>query len=157
MKFLTIMTVFLATALMSQELKIKAEQFDGDDKTGVSVFQGKVNIIKANDELNASKVTVYTDVAHQPTKYIAEGNVSFNIETEEGALYQGVAEKVIYMPNIKEYHFFTNVHLKQIDEKKEIIGDEVVLKTIEGKAYAKGANKEPVIMIFKLPKDKEKK
>nr|WP_321265607.1 lipopolysaccharide transport periplasmic protein LptA [uncultured Sulfurimonas sp.] len=156
MKFLTLMTIFLASSLISQELKIKANQFDADEKTGVSVFQGEVNIIKANDELNASIVTVYTDAKHQPTKYIAQGDVSFHIETKEGALYQGVAGKVIYMPNIKEYHFFTNVHLKQLDENKEIIGDEVVLKTIEGKAYAKGVDKEPVIMIFKIPKEEEK-
>lgn len=155
MKFLTIMTIFLASALVAQELRIKANQFDGDEKTGVSVFQGKVNIIKGNDELNATKVTVYSDAQHQPTKYIAEGDVSFNIETKKGSLYQGVAGKVIYMPILKEYHFFRDVHLKQIDEKKEIIGDEVVLKTIEGKAYARGATKEPVIMIFKMPQEKK--
>lgn len=157
MKFLTIMTMFLASALISQELRIKANQFDADEKTGVSVFQGKVNIIKGNDELNATKVTVYADAQHKPIKYIAEGDVSFNIETKKGSLYQGVAGKVIYMPLIKEYHFFRDVHLKQIDEKKEIIGDEVVLKTIEGKAYARGATKEPVIMIFKMPDEKEEK
>jgi lipopolysaccharide export system protein LptA len=157
MKFLTIMTIFLASSLISQELKITANQFDADEKTGISVFQGKVNIIKGNDELNATKVTVYTDVEHEPTKYIAQGDVSFNIETKKGSLYQGVAGKVIYKPAIKEYHFFRDVHLKQIDEKKEIIGDEVVLKTIEGKAYAKGATKEPVIMIFKMPDEKEEK
>jgi lipopolysaccharide export system protein LptA len=157
MKFLTIMTIFLASTLISQELKIKADQFDADEKTGISVFRGKVNIIKGNDELNATKVTVYTDVKHQPTKYIAEGDVSFNIETKKGSLYQGVAGKVIYQPTIKEYYFFRDVHLKQVDEKKEIIGDEVVLKTIEGKAYARGAKKEPVIMIFKMPDEKEEK
>jgi lipopolysaccharide export system protein LptA len=155
MKLLTIITIFLASTLISQELRIKANQFDADEKTGVSVFQGKVNIIKGNDELNATKVTVYADAKHQPTKYIAEGDVSFNIETKKGSIYKGVAEKVIYIPIIKEYHFFTNVHLKQINEKKEIIGDEVVLKTIEGKAYARGVAKEPVIMIFKMPKEKE--
>ncbi|MDA3908372.1 MAG: lipopolysaccharide transport periplasmic protein LptA [Sulfurimonas sp.] len=155
MKFLTIMTIFLASALISQELKIKANQFNADEKTGISIFKGEVNIVKGNDELNATKVTVYTDTQHQPTKYIAEGNVSFNIETKKGSLYEGVAGKVIYLPTIKEYHFFTDVHLKQIDERKEIIGDEVVLKTIEGKAYAKGATKEPVIMIFKMPEEKE--
>jgi lipopolysaccharide export system protein LptA len=157
MKFLTtIVTLFLASSLISQELKIKANQFDADEKTGVSIFTGEVNAIKGNDELNASKVTVYTDIKHQPTKYVAEGDVSFHIETEKGALYNGVAEKVIYMPLIKEYHFFTDVHLKQLDENKEIIGDEVVLKTIEGKAYARGAKKEPVIMIFKMPKEEDK-
>ncbi|WP_373035364.1 lipopolysaccharide transport periplasmic protein LptA [Sulfurimonas sp.] len=155
MKFLAIMVIFLASSLISQELKIKANQFDADEKSGISIFTGKVNIIKGNDELNATKVTVYTDAKHEPIKYIAEGNVSFNIETKKGALYQGVAGKAIYMPTVKEYHFFTDVHLKQIDEKKEIIGDEVVLKTIEGKAYARGATKEPVIMIFKIPEEKK--
>ena len=48
------------------------------------------------------------------------------------------------------------MYLRQLDEKKEIIGNEVVLKTIEGKAYAKGAKSEPVIMIFKMPQDEEK-
>lgn len=155
MKFLTILTIFLTTVLISQELKIRANQFNADEKTGISIFKGDVNIIKGNDELNATKVTVYTDKKHQPTKYIAEGNVSFTIETKKGSLYKGEAGKVIYMPTIKEYHFFTNVHLKQIDEKKEIIGEEVVLKTIEGKAYARGAKKEPVIMIFKMPDEEE--
>ena len=157
MKLLTIITVFLSLTLMSQELKIKANQFNADEKTGISIFRKEVNIIKGNDELNASKVTVYTDLKHEPTKFIAEGDVSFNIETKKGSLYQGVAGKVIYLPIIKEYHFFRDVHLKQIDEKKEIIGDEVILKTIEGKAYAKGAKKEPVIMIFKIPDEKEEK
>ncbi len=155
MKILMILSVFLASSLISQELKIKADQFDGDEKSGISIFTGNVNIVRKNDELNATKVTVHTDAAHQPKKYIAVGNVSFHIETKEGSLYEGVAQKVIYMPNVKEYHFFTDVHLKQIDEKKEIIGDEVILKTIEGKAYAKGAKKEPVIMIFKIQKEDE--
>ncbi len=155
MKFLIILTIFLTSALISQELKIKADEFSADENTGISVFKGRVNIIKANDELNATEVTVYTDKKHQPTKFIAIGNVSFNIETKEGSKYEGKAGKVIYMPIIKEYHFFNDVHLKQIDEKKEIIGEEVILKTIEGKAYAKGAKKEPVIMIFKLPEEEK--
>ena len=155
MRFLIILTIFLASALISQELKIKANQFNADEKTGISVFTGEVNIIKGNDELNATKVTVYTDKKHQPTKYIAEGDVSFNIETKKGSLYTGKAGKVIYMPTIKEYHFFTDVHLKQIDKKKEIIGEEVVLKTIEGTAFARGAKQEPVIMIFKIEEEKE--
>ncbi len=155
MRFLIILTFFLITILMSQELKIKANQFSADEKSGISIFKGEVNIIKGNDELNASKVTVYTDDKHQPTRYEAEGSVSFKIKTKKGSLYEGAAGRVIYMPTIKEYHFFTDVHLKQIDEKKEIIGEEVILKTIEGKAYAKGAKKEPVIMIFKIAEEEK--
>ncbi len=154
MKFIIILIFFLSL-LQSIELKIKANEFYADEKSGVSVFSGSVSIKKGTDELNATKVTVYTDVKHQPTKFIAVGSVIFNIETKKGSLYRGKAGKVIYKPTLKEYHFFQDVHLQQIDEKKEIIGEEVVLKTIEGKAYAKGAKKEPVIMIFKLSEDKE--
>ncbi len=59
---LIILTFILASSLMSIELKIKANQFNTDEKKGISVFDGKVNIIKAKDELNGSNVTVYTDI-----------------------------------------------------------------------------------------------
>jgi len=147
--------ILLALSLNAQELKVKANSFYSDKKTGISVFEGEVNIIKSKDELNASKVTIYTDKENKPTKFVAEGNASFSIMTKEGSLYKGNAQKVVYLPKIKEYHFFKDVHLKQIDEKKEIIGNEVILKTIEGKAHAIGAKSEPVIMIFNMPKEEE--
>ena len=150
-----ILTIFLALSLCSEELRVKAKFFNADQKTGVSVFEGDVNIVKGSDELNASKVTIYTDKEQKPTKFVAEGDASFFIKTLEGSTYRGKAQKVIYLPNKKEYYFYKNVHLKQINEKKEIIGEEVVLKTIDGKAYAKGAEKEPVIMIFNMPEEKK--
>ncbi|MEN4053260.1 MULTISPECIES: lipopolysaccharide transport periplasmic protein LptA [Sulfurimonas] len=151
--FLLITT--FTTLLFSEELKIKANSFTSDQNTGVSVFSGDVNIQKANDELNASKVTIYVNKKKKPTKFVAVGDVSFSITTKDGAKYSGVAGKVIYFPNKKEYYFYENVHLKQLNDKKEILGDEVVLKTTDGKAYAKGFKKEPVIMIFNI--DEEKK
>ena len=149
-------SLLIASSLMSQELKIKADSFHADEKKGISIFEGKVHILREKDELNAHKVTVYTNDKNEPTKYIAKGNATFTIVTKDGSIYKGKAGKVIYQPNEKEYYFYTDVHLRQINEKKEIIGNEVVLKTIEGKAYAKGAESEPVIMIFNIPKDEEK-
>ena len=156
MRIISILTIFLISLLSAEELQVKANNFNANEKTGVSIFEGSVNVIKGSDELNASKVTIYTDKDHQPTKFIAEGNVSFNLHTEDKSVYKGKAGKVIYKPLEKEYHFFKDVHLQQVNEKKEIIGDEVVLKTTEGKAYAKGAKTEPVIMIFNMPTKEEK-
>lgn len=157
MKFLAVLIfIFTSSSLISSELKVKANQFDADEKKGISVFNGDVNIVKNDDELNASKVVIYTNKEHEPIRFEAKGNVSFNIKTEKGSLYTGSAQEVIYLPQKKEYHFFKNVHLNQIDEKKEIQGEEVVLKIVEGKAYAKGLKSEPVIMIFTIP-DKEEK
>jgi len=154
MKIFIILIFFLITTLFCEELKVKANKFSVDEKAGVSVFNGDVSIMKGNDELNASKLTIFVDKKHQPVKFIAIGDVSFSIQTKKGSIYRGEAQKVIYLPQKKEYLFFKNVHLRQLDEKKEIIGDEVVLKMTEGKAYAKGAKKEPVIMIFDMPKEK---
>jgi len=156
-KYFIVLAFFLISSLMSEDLKVKANKFSSDEKAGITIFTGDVNIIKGSDELNSSVVTIYTDNKHQPTKFVADGDASFSIQTKEGSVYKGKAQKVIYYPLTKEYHFFKDVYLRQIDEKKEIIGDEVILKSIEGKAYAKGANKEPVIMIFTIPDKEEKK
>jgi len=153
--FIILILFLITTSLSCEELKVKANKFSADEKVGISIFDGDVNILKGSDELNASKLTIYTNKEHQPIKYIAVGDVSFKIKTEKGSRYEGVAGKVIYLPVKKEYRFFKDVYLKQIDEKKEIIGDEVVLKMTEGKAYAKGVKTEPVIMIFDMPKDKD--
>jgi len=142
---------------MAEELKIRSESFHADENKGVSVFTGSVNILKHNDELNASQVTVYTDKQNKPVKFIATGDVSFVIETKQGAKYSGVAGKAIFLPQEKEYHFYQDVHLKQLNEKKEIQGDEVVLEIIAGKAYAKGVVQKPVIMIFDIAEDEGKK
>ena len=157
MKNITILFLIssLLTLLSAQELKVKANSFTSDQNTGISVFSGNVNIIKANDELNASKVTIYVNKEKKPIKFVAVGNVSFSITSKNGGVYKGVAGKAIYLPSKKEYYFYENVHLQQLNDKKEILGDEVVLKTTDGKAYAKGLNKEPVIMIFNIDEGKK--
>ena len=154
MKYM-MMLVLINIYINAQELKIKANSFTADEKSGISIFQGDVNILKQNDEINASKVTIYIDESNKPTKFIAKDKVSFHIETEQKIIYTGYAEKVIYIPKEKEYHFYGNVHLVQLTEKKEIRGDEVVLNITEGKAYAKGLEREPVLMIFNIEESEE--
>jgi len=155
MKYIILFTL-LFSSVFAKELIVKANSFKADEKAGLSVFEGNVHIVKEFDELNASKLTIFTNEKHEPTKYIALGDVSFTIITKIGAIYKGVAQKVIYKPSTKEYYFYKDVYLKQVDEKKEIIGNEVVLDTLSGKAYAKGKQSGPVIMIFNIPEEEEK-
>jgi len=155
MKYILMLAIFLNYMAFAEELKIKANSFSADEHKGVSIFSGNVMVKKLNDELNASKVTIYTDKKNQPTKFIAVGDVQFKLKTKKGAKYEGEANKVIYIPRAKEYRFYGNVHLRQVDEKKEIIGDEVILEVENGKAFAKGVKTEPVIMIFDIADEKE--
>ena len=82
--------VLITISLYSNELKIKANSFESDQKKGISVFSGNVNILRENDEINASKITVYTNSENKPKEYIAKGNVSFSITTQSGDKYNGV-------------------------------------------------------------------
>ncbi|MDA3946185.1 MAG: lipopolysaccharide transport periplasmic protein LptA [Helicobacteraceae bacterium] len=156
MKYIYLLTFFLLISLQAEQLKVVANSFNGDEKSGITVFKGDVKIAKGSDELNASNVTIYTNAKRKPTKYIAIGNVSFFIKTENESRYKGTAGKAIFIPANKEYHFYENVHIEQIDEKKEIIGEEVIINTVEGKARAKRGDTKPVVMTFEIDEEEEK-
>ena len=157
MKKILIFINLLTSFVLAEQVKIIADSFDGNEKKGLTVFSGNVKITKENDELNASKVTVYTDKDRTPYKYEAEGDVSFYIDLKDNNMtYKGDAQKVIYSPLKKEYKFFTNVHLYQLGTNRKVFGNEVQLNSKDGNAKAIGKDKTPVIMIFNV-KEEDKK
>lgn len=156
MRNIFIILLMCNISLVAEEMQIKTDVFKADQVKGVSTFQGHVTIKKSKDRVHAVKVTIYTNKQNKPTKFIADGNVSFQIETEQKDSYKGKANRVVFIPQKKEYHFYGNVHLQQLNKRKEIKGDQVILNINDGKAYAKGLEKEPVIMTFDIPKKKEK-
>ncbi len=150
LRYLLLTLLFSVTLLNAGKLTIEADRFTADEKKGLTVFIGHVMAKMESDEINASKIMVYTDRQHNPEKIIATGDVSFFIETETGDTYAGRAQKAILKPMEKAYHFFTDVHLTQLNQYKEINGDEVYVNTLKGTALAKGADKKPVIMVFDI-------
>lgn len=140
----------------ANELKVVANSFHGNNIKGISVFDGDVKITKGSDELNASNVIIYLNKLHKPTKMIANGHVSFYITAENNASYHGKAHKVIYLPAQKEYQFYKNVHIWQINNKREIEGNKIILNISTGQAVANGAKHSPVVMIFNLKNKNQK-
>jgi lipopolysaccharide export system protein LptA len=149
-KFLLLLTSLFVVGINAEELKVLSDTFKADQPNGFSVFMGNVRITKGYDELNASKMTIFTDVQRKPTKYVAEGSVSFYIVTENGEKYRGKSQKVIYLPNESEYQFYTKVDLIRIDDYRRVKGDKVVVNEIRGFANADSAGGEPVVMIFTM-------
>lgn len=151
------MTRWMAALLLpilaqgAEQLKITADSFYGNEEAKRSVFEGHVMIQKGRDELNASRVEVGIDEARQPIRYEAKGDVSFSLFTDNNASYAGRAERVVFLPLEQEYRFFGNVRLMQIDEQKQIDGDEVIVNIKAGTATAKGSGSRPVTMTFTLP------
>ncbi len=157
MKHFYLLTFFLLISLQAEQLKVVAKSFNGDEKSGITIFKGDVKITKGSDNLDADVVTIHTNAKRKPTKYVAQGNVSFYIKTETNAIYKGTAGKAVFVPLKKEYHFYKNVHIEQVDQKKEINGEEVIINTVEGKARAKGGDSKPVVMTFELEDKEEEK
>ena len=93
----------------------------------------------------------------RPTKLIALGDVTFFIRTDTNDTYKGQSKKLVFLPQEKEYRFYTDVYLQQLNNEKVITGDEVIVNTLKGRASAKGAKKKPVIMIFELDEKNETK
>jgi lipopolysaccharide export system protein LptA len=153
---LLFLSPLFVTLLWSEELKVISDNFKGDQQKGISVFTGKVKITKGSDELNASKVTIYTDSEKKPIKYLAEGDVSFYIVTEMNEKYRGKSQTAIYLPNANEYQFFQKVDLLRLDDYRRVKGDKVIVNTVAGNASAESANQEPVVMIFTLQDKKPK-
>lgn len=146
-----ILALFLLNIfLYAEELKVISDNFKGDQQKGVSIFTGNVKVTKGQDELNASKVTIYSDKERKPVKYLAEGDVSFYIVTEMKEIYKGKSQTAIYLPNESEYQFYKKVDLIRLDDFRRIKGDKVVVNTIGGNAAAESSGNEPVIMIFSL-------
>ncbi len=149
-KQLILLGLFLTSMSWAEELKVLSDNFKGDQPKGVSIFTGNVKVTKGLDELNASKVTIYTDAARKPTKYLAEGSVSFYIVTEAGEKYRGKSQRAIYLPNESEYQFYEKVDLLRLDDFRRVKGDKVVVNTVQGHASADSAGGDPVVMIFTL-------
>ena len=150
MKIVLLLIISIATTLYADALKISADSVEGNELEGISYLRGNVRMSRAEDELNASKIIIYTNRKREPMKYRAEGNVTFKIVLENGALYKGRSNIVEFDPKKDEYRFYEGVRLEQLDEKKSMIGEKIIVNIKNGRAYAEGAKNRPVTMIFDI-------
>jgi len=156
LKSIQFFLLFSFSLVSAEELKVISDNFKSDQGKGLSVFTGNVRITKGKDELNASKVTIFTDSSKKPVKYLAEGDVSFTIVTDQKEVYRGKSQSAVYLPNESEYQFYKKVDLIRVDDYRRVKGDKVIVNTVHGQAAAESSKDEPVVMIFTLEDKKEK-
>lgn len=156
LKSIQFFLLFSFSLVSAEELKVISDNFKSDQGKGLSVFTGNVRITKGRDELNASKVTIFTDSSKKPVKYLAEGDVSFTIVTDQKEVYRGKSQSAVYLPNESEYQFYKKVDLIRVDDYRRVKGDKVIVNTVHGQAAAESSKDEPVVMIFTLEDKKEK-
>ena len=160
MKYL-IGTLICSTLLLAQSetLIIDAQNFEADDKKGISIFTGNVKIKMGEDKLNAEKVDVYftTDKnnAKVPLKYEATGKADFEIITKEKH-YIGNGDKVIYSPQKEEYTILGNGFLQEKNDNRKVYGDTIYVNQLTGEARVKGSEQKPVKFIINVERGQDK-
>ena len=155
--------LFICSAFLFAEtetLIIDADNFQGDDKKGISTFTGNVKIKKGQDKLNANKVDVYFVLDKKtnkrtPIKYEATGKADFEIYSSNKH-YVGNGDKVIYVPETEDYTIVGNGYLEEKVENRKVYGDEIYVNQLSGEAKVKGNENKPVRFIINVDKGQNK-
>ena len=160
MKYL-IGTLLCSTLLLAQTetLIIDSQDFQADDKKGVSIFTGNVKIKMGQDKLNADRVDVFftTDKnnAKVPLKYEATGKADFEIVTKDKH-YIGNGDKIIYSPQKEEYTIIGNGFLQEKNDDRKVYGDTIFVNQLTGEARVKGSEQKPVRFIINIERGEDK-
>ncbi len=161
MKFLAGLLVFSTLLLaQSEQLIIDAQNFEANDKKGISTFTGNVKIQMGKDKLNAEKVDIYFtskkgSSGKVPSKYIASGNVDFEIVTK-AKHYIGKGNKIIYSPLKQEYTVIGNGFLQEKNDDKKIYGEKIYVNQLTGEAKVSGSDNKPVRFIINIERGSQK-
>lgn len=152
-----ICSVFLYA--QTETLMIDAQNFESDDKKGISIFTGNVKMKMGEDKLNANKVDVYfiTDKNNNkvPLRYEATGKVDFEIVTADKH-YIGNGDKVIYYPQKEEYTIMGNGFLQEKNDDRKVYGDTIFINQLTGEARVKGSEQKPVKFILNVDRGTDK-
>ena len=154
-------SIICSTLLLAQSetLVIDAQDFQADDKKGVSIFTGNVKIKMGQDKLNANRVDVFFTTNKEnkkiPLRYEAMGNADFEIVTEDKH-YIGNGDKIIYSPQKEEYTIIGNGFLQEKNDDRKVYGDTIFVNQLTGEAKVKGNENKPVRFIINVERGDEK-
>jgi len=141
--------VLYSSHLWADTVDIKAEHFYANDINHEAYFEGNAKIKQGSNEFNASKITVFFNNKKKAEKYIAKGDVTFNL-TENGIHYVGQTNIVTYSPKSSEYFFQGDVILKDLTNNRVIKAESITLDLKTGLADIKGKSQKPVHFIFEI-------
>ena len=109
-------------------IQITADTAELNDKTGVSIYRGDVEMVQGTTILTGDTITVYT-VDNQVTKMISVGQLAtYQETTDDGDIVYAEAEEMIYFRNEKKVEMFRKAMVTQLDN---IIRSEYILYLTE--------------------------
>lgn len=134
----TLLILLLAVSAFAAEVEITSNRFEGDDKSGVSKFSGNVKVVRGGDVITSDMLFVYFDRERKPYKFEAIGSAKFELKEGEQKSYRGSANKIVYLPNQKEYILEGDSYVEYIEERRKVYGEHIVVNDLTKKATVVG-------------------
>ncbi|MEM8844109.1 MAG: lipopolysaccharide transport periplasmic protein LptA [Pseudomonadota bacterium] len=131
-------------------IQISADTAELNDRTGVSIYRGDVEMVQGTTILTGDTITVYT-VDNEVTKMVSVGNLAtYEEETDDGDIVYAEAEEMIYFRTDKKVEMFRKAKITQLDN---IIRSEYILYLTE-EGFIDTGTKEDRVKIVIQPESK---
>lgn len=141
----------LSLTLYAEKVEVTSDSMKAEELKKEVVFMGNVKIKQGASWLHGDKVVVHFNENNQTNEYEAIGKVTFEFKDEKNH-YKGKAQKVTYYPLKSEYVLKGKAQVNDLQNKRELKGEVVVLNMKTGHASVKGNKKKPVKFIFDVEK-----
>ncbi|MCF6243684.1 MAG: lipopolysaccharide transport periplasmic protein LptA [Sulfurovum sp.] len=143
--------VFLVFSILNHAEKV---EIVSDDMYAQNIkkevhFMGNVKIKQDKNWIHADKVIVYFNENNETNKYEALENVKFEFKDMKNH-YKGSTDSLIYLPIKSKYTLTGKSIIDDIENKRHINGDIIILDMISGNAKVHGNKKKPVKFIFDM-------
>ncbi len=153
---LLISTVFVNSAFARSDdsekpINITADTAELNDKTGVSIYRGDVEMIQGTTILHGDIITVYT-VEGQVNKMVSVGNLAtYQETTDDGDIVYAESEEMIYNSAEKKIELFRKAKITQVGN---IIRSDYILYLTEEGLIDTGTKKDRIEITIQ-PKAKD--
>ncbi len=137
--FILLLTILFLSTLNSvsarsddseKPIHITADTAELNDKTGVSIYRGDVEMIQGTTILTGDVITVYTK-NNQVTKMISNGNLAtYQETTDDGDIVYAESEEMIHNSSEKKIELFRRGKITQVGNI--IKSDYILYLTEEG-------------------------
>jgi lipopolysaccharide export system protein LptA len=146
--------MFFSVSLWAEKVQVTSDNMKAFDAKKEIHFIGNAKVTQLEDWIHGDEIIVYFDDNNQTDRYVANGNVTFELHQKD-SLYKGKADKVTYYPKKSEYVLTGKAVIDDLINKRHVNGDEIVLNKNTGNANVKGNRKKPVKFIFDMEKKGE--
>ncbi|WP_303901889.1 lipopolysaccharide transport periplasmic protein LptA [Thiohalomonas denitrificans] len=147
----------IAWALSSdreQPIHIRAASVEINEKTGVSVYTGDVNVTQGSMELTAEELIVYHENG-EVNRMEGEGKPATFRQQPDGAAHEvrGEALRIEYDADAEKAYLVGQGHVWRGND--EFLGERIVFDTVESIVHATSGDDDRVRAVIQPRKDKE--